>query len=144
MVRQIEMPEDARALCTLARIDYEDAFVVPTAADRTAEQWARALLEAAPARLRARLLSGWSALGLKLERDRGSVLGWEVRRNTPDAVLLGAGSRIGMPGELLFMREPRGLLFATFVQHDNAVARRVWARVEPTHVRVVRQVLSAA
>jgi hypothetical protein len=89
-------------------------------------------------------VSGWSALGLKLARGRGSVLGWEVRRSTPDVVVLGAGSRIGMPGELLLVREPRGLLFATFVQHDNPVARKLWARVEATHVQVVRQVLARA
>ena len=145
-VRQIAVPEDARALSTLDRIDYADAFLVAMerVGDRTAEEWARALLEDAPATLRGRLVSGWSALGLKLGRGRGSVLGWEVRRSTPEVVLLGACSRIGMPGELLFMHEPRGLLFATFVRHDNVLARRMWARVEPTHVRVVRQVLSAA
>jgi len=46
---------------------------------------------------------------------------------TPAFVVLAAGSRIGMPGELLFMREPGGLLFATFVQQKNCVARAVWA-----------------
>jgi hypothetical protein len=145
-VRQIAVPAAARALSTLARIDYEDAFLVATesAADRTAEEWARELLERAPDRLRARLVSGWSALGLKLDGAGGSVLGWQVRRSTPDVVLLGADSRIGMPGELLFEREARGLLFATFVRHGNPVARALWARVEPTHVRIVRQVLSAA
>lgn len=146
MIREIEVPAEARALCTLERIDYEDGFLVAmrSAAHRTAEEWARELLERAPVRLRAQLLSGWSALGLQLDRGRASVLGWEVRRSTPDVVLLGARSRIGMPGELLFAREPRGLLFATFVEQDNAVARALWARVEAAHVQVVRRVLARA
>jgi hypothetical protein len=146
-VRQIAVPPDARALSTLSHIDYEDAFLVETGPprDRTAEQWARAIIEDAPITVRGRLLSGWSAIGLKLGRGRGrSVLGWEVRSRSPDFVLLGADSRIGMPGQLLFKRERHALLFATFVQHDNPVARAVWAGVEPVHVPAVRHLLEQA
>jgi hypothetical protein len=147
-VRQVAVPPAARALSTLSRIDYEDAFLVETrpATGRTAEQWARAILEDAPITVRSTLVSGWSALGLKLgcARSEHGVLGWEVRRRTPDYVLLGADSHIGMPGELLFKREPCALLFATFVQHDNPIARAVWAEVEPVHVPIVRRVLEQA
>jgi hypothetical protein len=72
------------------------------------------------------------------------VLGWEVRRNSPDLVLLGARSRIGMPAELAFERRHHSLLFATFVRHDNAIARAVWAATEPVHVPIVRRVLERA
>ncbi len=147
-VSQIAVPPAARSLSTLTRIDYEDAFFVGTgqAGDRTAEQWARAVLEGAPASVRARLLRGWGILGLKLGSPRSDrrVLGWEVRRSTPDIVLLGAGSRIGMPGELLFRRERDGLLFATFVQQMNPFARAVWPRIAPKHRRVVRSLLARA
>jgi hypothetical protein len=147
-VRQVAVPPAARALSTLSHIDYEDAFLVETgpAEDRTAEQWARAILEDAPFSVRSALLSGWSAIGLKLGGGafRRSVLGWEVRGSTPDFVLLGADSHIGMPGELLFKRGRHALLFATFVQHDNHVARAVWAAVEPVHVPTVRHVLEQA
>ena len=147
-VRQIEVPPDARALSTLAHIDYEDAFRVETdaAQQRTAEQWARAVLEEAPLKVRGKLLSGWSAIGLKLDcaRSRNSVLGWPIRESHPDFVLLGAESRIGMPGQLLFKREPDALLFATFVQQDNRVARAVWASTEPAHGPIVRQILEGA
>ncbi len=66
-VRQVAVPPAARALSTLSRIDYEDAFLVDTGSDRerTAEQWARAILEDAPIIVRRALLSGWSALGLR-------------------------------------------------------------------------------
>jgi hypothetical protein len=144
-VRQVAVPPGARALSTLSRIDYEDAFLVdvPTR-EWTAEQFARAILEDAPISIRRTLMSGWLAIGLKLGGSRSErfVLGWEVRRNTPDFVLLAADSRIGMPGELLFKRQQHTLLFATFVQQDNHLARATWAGVEPVHVQVVRHVLA--
>jgi hypothetical protein len=148
-VRQIEVPDEARAQSTLRRIDYADAFLadVGPTGRRTAEAWARAVLEDAPLALRRSLGSGWSALGLKVGLVRSgedAVLGWPIRRRTPDAVLLGAGSRIGMPGQLLFARRGETLLFATFVEQDNPAARALWAGVERVHVPTVRRVLESA
>jgi hypothetical protein len=147
-VRQVALPPAARGLCTLSRIDYADAFLVETGPtqSRTAEQWARAMMEDAPVTVRTTLQSGWATIGLKVGRGRSgrTVLGWEVRGSTPDFVLLGADSRIGMPGELLFKRERCSVLFATFVQQDNLAARVVWAAAEPVHLRVVRDVLGQA
>jgi hypothetical protein len=147
-VQQIEVPRRARALSTLAHVDYADAFCfdVDRGDRRTPEDWARTALELAPASVRRTLRSGWTAIGLKLDGappDR-SVLGWEIRESTPGYVLLGAPSRIGMAGELLFERGPSELLFATLVQFDNPAARRVWAGVQPMHVPVVRSVLERA
>ena len=98
-VRQVTLPPAARALSTLSHVDYEDAFLVETgpAQDRTGEQWARAILEDAPMSTRNALSRGWSALGLRpgsTQSDR-LVLGWEVRRTTPDVALLGASGRLG-------------------------------------------------
>jgi hypothetical protein len=146
-VRQVAVPPTARALSTLARIDYADAFVLETdPSGRTPEEWARAVLEGAPVTVRTKLLLGWSAIGLKVgdRRSARSVLGWSVRSSGPEFVLLGADSRIGMPGELLFKCGHDALLFATFVQQDNIIARSVWAATEPTHMPVVRQVLEQA
>ena len=144
-VRRVAVPRDARMLTTLSQVDYEDARVVEigTAQDRTGEQWARAILEDAPGVMRAALRLGWLALGLQLGSTRSDrlVLGWEVRRSTPDFVLLGAGSRLGMPAELLVKRRQQTLLFATFVQKENQIARAVWAGVEPVHQPVLRYVL---
>jgi hypothetical protein len=142
------LPPAARALSTLSRIDYEDAFFVPSApgTGRTGEQWARVVLEGAPQRVRARLLRGWSLLGLRLGSpwSRRRILGWQIRRSSPDFVLLAAGSRIGLPAELLFKRERDGLLFATFVQQRNSLARAIWARVVPVHQQTVRSLLTHA
>jgi hypothetical protein len=144
-VRQIAMPPAARALSTLSQVDYEDAFLVETGTthDRTGEQWARAILEDTPVIIGIALRWGWSALGLQLGStgSDGFVLGWELRRTTPDFALLGANSSIGMPAELLFKRQQHTLLFCTFVRHENAVARTLWAGVEPLHRPVVRYVL---
>jgi hypothetical protein len=140
-------PPPARALCTLSRIDYDDAFLVDlgTGGERTAEQWARAVLEGAPSAARRTLRTGWTGIGLKLGHHGGrSVLGWEIRRCTPDVVLLGADSRTGMPGQLLFERRPDGLLFATFVAYQTPAARALWAAVEPVHVPTVRHLLEQA
>jgi hypothetical protein len=148
MVRQVAVPPAARARCTLARIDYEDAFLVQIGPveDRTAEQWARAILEGAPAMMRRTLLLGWSALGLQLgpTGSDGFVLGWAVRRSTPDFVLLGASSRLGLRAELLFERQEQRLLFDTFVQKENRMARTMWAGVEPLHRPIVRDLLEQA
>ena len=142
-VSQIPPPADAMALSTLARVDYVDAFLVDSEIERAPEEWIRSMLLDAPLSVQTRLVSGWTALGLKLgspsSPDR--VLGWKVHRSGPDFVLLAADGRLGLNGELLFRSEPRGLLFATFVQHSNPAAHRAWAAIIPTHQRVVRSLL---
>jgi len=147
-VRQVAVPPAARALSTLSHVEYEDAFLLETGAAqrRTGEQWARAILEDAPIRIRRKLRWGWFALGLKLASTPSDrfVLGWEVRRSTPDLALLGAGSRLGMPAELLFERQHDTLLVATFVQQQNPVARATWAAVAPRHRRVVPSLIERA
>ena len=144
-VSQVAVPPSARALSSLPRIDYEEAFLVETGPTdgRTSEQWARAVLEDAPSETRHALRWGWFALGLKHGPTRSDrfVLGWEVRRSTPDLVLLGSDSRIGMPAELLLERRQDKLLFAAFLQHKNPIARAVWAATVPGHQRVVRSLL---
>jgi hypothetical protein len=146
-VRQIAVTPSARALSTLSDVDYADAFFaeVGTARQWSADQYARAVLDGAPLARRANLLLGWSAIGLKpaIGRSR-SILGWEILCSTPEFVLLGRDSLIGMPGELLFRREGDGFLFCTFVRHGNPVARAVWASIQTAHVRIVRDLLEQA
>jgi hypothetical protein len=147
LVRRVDLPSWARALSTLPRIDYCDAFLFDAGSthDESAEDLIREVLEGAPLTARTQLLSGWSAIGLMVRSgSERSVLGWEVRRAAPDHVLLGADSRIGMPGELLLKKVDGALLFATFVAQQNLIARAVWAVTEPAHVRVVRDILGQA
>jgi Protein of unknown function (DUF2867) len=146
-VTQIDVPDDVPALSTLPGVDYADCFLVDTGAHPgwNAERWARAVLDEAPPSMRTRLLAGWTALGLKDAKptDR-SVLGWTIRRNSADAILLGRDSRLGMPGELLFVLRPEGLHFATFVHHHTPATRPVWAAAHGTHVRTVLELLERA
>lgn len=147
-VRQIAVPPDARALSTLPRIDYADAFLVRADSARrcSAEQWCRAMLSEAPAAIRMRLLLAWPAIGLMpaVGASQRSILGWQIRSITTEFVLLGRASLIGMPGELLFQRTDGAWLFCTFVQYDNIVGRTVWSSVEATHVQTVRDLLRHA
>ncbi len=148
-VHQVQPGIATRAVSTLDRVDYEDAFIVDVArpAGRDAEQWMRVILEDAPMSTRLRLQSAWSAIGLKLNLSSSvgrSVLGWEIRSSEPDYVVLGVESRIGMPGELLLRRLEHELLFATLVRFDNPIARALWATIETAHVRTVRSILELA
>lgn len=147
-VRQIRPVSALRSASTIGRIDYADAFDVgiERPLNRSAEEWMRMILEGAPIRTRIRLVSAWSAIGLKLRPlgSDGAILGWDIRAADDDFVLLGAHSRIGMPGELLLRRQQGGLVFATFVRHDNAIARAVWAAIEASHVQTVRSLLERA
>jgi hypothetical protein len=144
-VREVALPPAARRLSTLSNVDYEDAFLIEIgpAQDRMPEQWARLLLEDAPITIRSALRSGWFALGVQLASTRSerSVLGWEVRRSTPEFVLLAGSSRIGLSAELLFKRDDHTLLYATLLRWANPIARAVWAGVGPVHRPVVRYVL---
>ena len=72
------------------------------------------------------------------------MLGWELRRSTPDVALLGASGRFGLSGELLFERQRHSLLFATFVQLENAIARALWTAIASRHRQVVRDLLEQA
>jgi len=147
-VRQVAMPPAARRISTLSHVDYEDTFLVETgpAEPRTPEQWARAILEDAHIVTRRALLLGWSSLGLRLSSERSDrfVLGWDVRRSTSSFALLAAGSRLGLQAELLFTLRPNAVLFCTFVQQENSIARAVWAGVEHVHLRVVPYILEQA
>lgn len=147
-VHQVVLPSAARRRSTLSRLDYTDGFLVETdtARRRTPEQWARVMLEGAPAIMRRTLPWGWRSLGLKHGPTRSDefVLGWEVRRSTPDFALLGADSHFGMPAELLFECRPRALLFATLLQHDNPISRVRWSAIAPFHRQVVRYLLGQA
>ena len=145
-VSQILLPADARALSALSRVDYEDAFIVDAGVERTAEQWAHAVLHDAPFAVRARLVSGWTGLGLKLGGPWSSchVLGWKVQQVSPSVMLLGADSSLGFEAELLFRSQPGGLLFATLMRQNNPAARALWDRTTSTHLGVVRSLLEHA
>ena len=145
-VSQVDPPAGIHALSTLPAIDYVDAFTVAPAGEYSPEQWAHAMLSRAPRPVRIKLVAGWTLLGLRLGPRPAveRILGWRVRQRTPGHLLLGAGSRLGLPAELLFRREPDGLLVATFVGQRSRLARALWPRVIPGHQRTVAALLTHA
>jgi hypothetical protein len=147
-VTRVGVPASIREISRLARIDYADAFLtdVGDIEARSAEGWARAVVEGAPQPLRASLVSGWTSIGLRiaLPGTDGTVLGWRIRRSDPDVVVLAAESRIGMPAELVFRRDATRLLFSTLVEKGNPAAVALWMGVEPVHLRVVPNLLGLA
>ena len=142
-VSAVTLPAQARALSTLSRIDYEDAFRLDAGIQRSAEYWVRAMLNDAPLVVRSRLVAGWLALGLNLREPWSAdrVLGWKVQHNDADVVLLAADSWLGLRGQLLFVSEPGGLLFGTLVQQNNRLVHSLWNAITDTHQHVVQSLL---
>ena len=144
-VRQIPTPPEARALSSLASVDYSDAFIAMTdrAPELTAEEWMRRMLERAPNRFRLFAPAAWFSLGLKhgLPWSDETLLGWRVRRKEDDLILVGAESRVGSPAELLLRREADSIHFSTLAQIGNPVMKGVWAAIEKPHQRIVAQLL---
>ena len=90
------------------------------------------------------LRRGWCALGVRLGSpdDERRVLGWEVRRTSPDHAVLAADSRMGMEAEVVIERRPGAVLFATIIKLNSPLARIVWTLFSPQHRRVVRHLLA--
>ncbi|PZS15711.1 MAG: hypothetical protein DLM57_12140 [Pseudonocardiales bacterium] len=146
---EVALPAWLREGTGLDRIDYSDSYVVeniPAAQETTPEQWAREVLERAPTAIRRRLPPGWFLLGLRHGSIRSPryVLGWPIRQNTPERIVLGAHSRVGMPAELVFARDGDGWLFATLIQQDNRIMSSLWRAIAASHRRVVRYLLRSA
>jgi hypothetical protein len=139
---------EVRRLSTFPYIHYADAFLVEPglADDQTLEEWVHDLFHRSPLAMQALLPVGWSSLGLKVGSPRADELmfGWQVRRSTPELLILGVESRAGMPAELLFKRHGQALLFATLIQHQSLLAKILWPGVAPGHRQVVRRMLQGA
>src|SRR5690349_4231559 len=76
-VRRIEVPDRARALAHLDRVDYADCFEVDVAAERTPIAWVRLCVEQMPSLFNA-VRVAHRALGLRLAHDDANhVFGWE-------------------------------------------------------------------
>ncbi len=145
LVTEVPLPPEVPRLSTLPRLDYTDSFEAKTseAGRRTAEEWARRMLEHAPVSFRVGAPPTWFALGLKQGPPWSSdhVLGWPVRHNEPDLLLLGADGRMGASAELLLRRESDSIFFATLLQIDSPVMKRVWSAIEGPHRRIVAKLL---
>jgi len=143
--REVQVPQEARALSMLASVDYCDAFRADIDSGHvlTAEQLARTMLEDPPMLVRAVFKTAWRIMGLRLDSSQPgrSLVGWELRRNEPDTALMAARSPLGFDAEILTMREEKAILVAVFVRLENRLARTIWAGIGPAHKRTARYLL---
>ena len=136
---------DLLACSTLTRVDHVDAHQLRTSHAHSPAEWAREILEGPPAVTRLRLRLGWTMLGIRLRPAGPDVIaGWSVTHRDAEYVRLQAMSPMGLSGQLITRVAGGEVTFATFVRLGNPVARRVWAKVLPTHLAVVCSLVDGA
>ncbi|MFI0770221.1 DUF2867 domain-containing protein [Streptomyces sp. NPDC021218] len=146
--RRTTVPGALAARYDLAGAHYASAFAlpVPRAGALTAEQWARAVFEGAPAPLRRFLVLGWTlGLGLRLgpRTSPRHVLGWAVSDAADHSLTLTARSPLVLTHNVVAVEDAR-VLWATFVRFDRPVGRPLWALAAPVHHRTVPRLLGRA
>src|SRR5262245_8022266 len=134
-----EVPVAVRALGTLGEPDYIDLFtaMTPSATDRTAEAWARLILEQAPvARDHARRF--WRLLGLRLgpPGSPDHVQGWRIAAGGHDWLRIETASWY-LTAEAVFRVEPAQVSLSLSVRFDRPPAALVWSFVAGPHQRAV-------
>lgn len=154
--------DPAPALVTLADltpVHYRESFTLPITSTssaspitstssagpaRTAEQWARLVLERAPRKARAQMLTVWTLLGIPLAPpwSRTQVLGWRILHNTPAAIVLESRAALGITARLVFHTSGTHLTQVMLVRYDHRPGRLVWSRLAPGHRRFIRSLLS--
>ena len=146
--REIQVPEATFALDTLASPTwtYTCELATSKADRRSAEGWARAVIEGAPRLLRWFVVTGW-IVGLRLRlgprRSTDLVAGWEIVSSTPTAVILAVGS-FALSAHLVVQVEDSRIIHSTFVRYDRWPARFMWTVAAPIHRRVIPYLLEHA
>lgn len=131
------------------RFDFGCAYEVALAPGdtRSAEQWARAVWEEAPAPLRWVMLIGWRlVLRLRLGPLRHSpdhVLGWRITARDPGGIVCELDSRF-LSASNVFRAADGRLTWSTFVTYDRPAARVIWPLAAPLHRLIVQIALRRA
>ena len=142
------VPERVHALCTFDAPDYIDSFTVHTsdARERSAEGWARAVLEEAElSRRSARRL--WRLIGLRLgpkPHSAAHVQGWSIADTGADWIRLETASWYLYAQAVCLVDESEVSLSLSLRYRRAPVARFVWAFVEKPHQRAVPIMLRQA
>jgi hypothetical protein len=141
-----DVPEAVRSLTTLGPPDYVDLFTVttPLAATRSAEEWARAVLERSPlADRHARRL--WRVIGLRLgpPGSPDHVQGWKIAARGDHWVRLETGSWY-LTAQAVCLVEAGQVSLSLSLRHDRRIAALVWAPVAGPHQRAVPVMLRQA
>jgi hypothetical protein len=141
-----DVPKAVRALTTLAEPNYVDLFTVttPTATSRSAEEWARAVLEQTPvARRNTRGL--WRLMGLRLGPPHSSdhVQGWKIAARGDNWLRVETASWY-MTAQAVCLVEDGQVSISLSLRYDRPVAPLVWALVSGPHQRAVPVMLRQA
>jgi hypothetical protein len=142
MVEQIPVPDRARQLANLDRIDYADAFTAATSIRRTPEAWVRSVEESRPLLIAAVRRIHHRVLGLRLgpPGSPGHVFGWEILENRPDEAVLGVSGGLITP-RMVGLITPGKVVLATLLRYEHPSARPVWAAIAPVHRTIARYLI---
>lgn len=132
------VPQTARALSTLDRLDYADSYTLMTgsAGEASAERWSRTFLERTTLGSRARLL--WLALGLELgpSGSPDHVQGWRIADHDDGWIRL-ATTSWWSSGEVICLVDHNSVTVALFLRYRSPLAGPLWAFIAPLHQRAV-------
>lgn len=130
------VPEGVRLLCPF-EADYVDMFAVDAAQARRTppEQWARAIMEGAPAAGRFLAWRLLCSLRLRQGQSPDHVAGWSIADRGATWIRMEASSWF-ITASIVFALEDETILFATFVRYDRLVGALVWTPVSVVHRRV--------
>lgn len=167
---EVPVDDGLRALAKFPQTDYADTFEASTvgastvgastveastgeagpgdgAAQRTPEDWARAMFEDTGRLMRMFLLVSWRLLGIQLAPvgTPGHVLGWRIVKNAPDFVVLQTRSGLGLTTRLVLRSDdPATLRFGTFIHCDGLIGKAAWFGVAPLHRLIISHLLGEA
>ena len=129
-------------------MDFTCAYEIEIAPgdDRSAEQWARAAWEGAPAPLRWFMVVGWRfVLRLRLgpPSTPDHILGWRIAERRQDETVCELASTF-FHASNTFRRVDGRLVWSTAVTYDRPIARLIWPPVSLLHRPLVRAALRRA
>ncbi len=142
-VDQVAVPERARELAGLERVDYADAFTVAVSPHRPPEEWIRLAAAGMPA-LFAGVRAAHRLLGLRLAPANAPdhVIGWDILCADRDEVVLGNAGALGT-ARIVGLAPSGQFLVATLITLNALSGRALWAVAAPGHRAVARRVLRA-
>jgi hypothetical protein len=139
------VPDAIRRLGALANPDYADFFTATAsgATDKSAEEWARTVLEDTPTGRSAPRL--WRLLGLRLGPTPSTayVQGWRIADRGDDWIRIEASSWC-MTAHAVVQVDEGHVSLALFVRYDRPIAALIWPAVSVMHRRAVPVMLRQA
>jgi Protein of unknown function (DUF2867) len=141
-VNRGDIPQRARELAALDRIDYADCFSVELSGERSPEEWVRLAADGMPA-LFSVVRVAHRALGLHLgpADSPDHVIGWDVLRSDQYEAVLGNAGMLGTP-RIVGLTSQGQVTIATLIKLNGLIGRTMWAAAAPLHRAVARYVLS--